>query len=42
MEKFCNLDDLISCYGGASKAVSTRIGNAWKKFREVSGVVVGK
>ena len=33
---------MISCYGGASEAVSARIGNAWKKFRELSGVLVGK
>ena len=42
MEKFCYLDDLISCFGGESEAVSARIGSAWKKFRELSGVLVGK
>ena len=30
-----------SCYGGASEAVNLRIGHAWKKFRELSGVLVG-
>ena len=38
MEKFCYLGDMISCYGGVSVTVSARIGSAWKKFREVSGV----
>ena len=33
---------MISCFGGASEAVSSRIGSAWKKFRELSGVLVGK
>ena len=33
---------MISCFGGASEAVSARIGSAWKKFRELSGVLVGK
>ena len=33
---------MISCYGGASEAVSARIGSAWKKFRELNGVLVGK
>ena len=33
---------MISCYGGASEAVSTRIGSGWKKFRELIGVLVGK
>ena len=42
MEKFCYLGDLTRCHGGASKAVITRIGNVWKKFRKLSGVVVGK
>ena len=42
MEKFCFLGDMISWYGGASEAVSAIIGSAWKKFRELSGVLVGK
>ena len=33
---------MISCYGGASEAVSARIGRVWKKLRELSGVLVGK
>ena len=33
---------MISCYGGVSEAMSTRIGSACKKFRELSGVLVGK
>ena len=33
VEKFCYLGDVISCYDGASEAVSTRIGSAWKKLR---------
>ena len=32
VEKFCYLGDMISCYGGASEAVSPRIGSMWKKF----------
>ena len=42
MEKFCYLGDMISCYGGASEAVSARIGSVWKKVRELSGVLVRK
>ena len=42
VEKFSYLSDVISCYGGASEAVSARIGSAWKKFRELSGVLVRK
>ena len=42
LEKFCYLGDMISCYGGAYEAVHARIGSVWKKFRELSGVLVGK
>ena len=41
VEKFCYLGDMISCYGGVSEAVSARIGSAWKKFRELSDLLVG-
>ena len=35
VEKFYYLDDLVSCYGGASEIVSAKIGIAWKKFRKL-------
>ena len=34
VEKFCYLDDFISCYGGASEAVRARICSLWKNFWE--------
>ena len=40
VEKFCYLGNLINCYGGAFEAMSARIGSAWKRFRESSGVIV--
>ena len=42
VEKFCYLGDMISCYSGASEAVSAIIGSVWKKFRELSCVLVRK
>ena len=42
MIKFCYLGDMIRCYGVPSEAVSARIGRAWKKFRELSGVFISK
>ena len=42
VEKFCYQGDMISCYGGASEAMSGRIVSTWKKFRELSDVLVGK
>ena len=41
VERSCYLGD-ISCYGGASEEVSARMGSVWKKFRELSGLLVGK
>ena len=40
VENFCYLGDTISCCG-ESEAASARIGSVWKKFRELSGVLVG-
>ena len=42
VEKFCYQGDMICCYGGASEAAGARIASAWKKFRELSGVLIGK
>ena len=43
VEKFLYyLGDMISCYGGASEAVSSKIGSMWKKFREISDALVVK
>ena len=42
VEKFCYLGDMPSLYGGATEAVSARIGNTWKKFKELGEVLVGK
>ena len=42
MGKFCYLGVMISYFGGASEAVNARIGSAWKKFRELRGVLVEK
>ena len=41
-EKFYCLGDMISCCGEASEAVSARIGSVWKKFRDLSVVLVRK
>ena len=40
--KFCYLGNMINWYGGTSEASSVRIGSAWKKFRELSGMLAGK
>ena len=42
VQKFYYLGVMISCYGEASEPVNAKIGSAWKKFRELSGVLVGK
>ena len=42
VQKIFYLGDMISCYRGPSEAVSARIASAWKKFRELSSVLVWK
>ena len=42
VNKFCYLGDMLSSYGGVAKAVSARIAIAWKTFRELSEVLIGK
>ena len=42
VEKFSYQGNMISCYVAASEAVSARIGNRWKKFREISDALVQK
>ena len=42
VKKFCCQVDMISCYGGASEAVSAKIVSAWKRFGELIGLLVGK
>ena len=36
------ISEILSSYGGVAKAVSARIAIAWKKFRELSEVSIGK
>ena len=41
LENFCYLGDMISSCDEVSETVSSRIGSAWKKFGELSHVLVG-
>ena len=42
VDKFCYLGDMLSVGGGADAAVVTRIGSAWKKFRELKPILTSK
>ena len=42
VDKFCYLGDMLSVGGGADAAVVTRIGCAWKKFRELKPILTSK
>lgn len=42
VEKFCYFGDMSISYGGASAAVSPKIGSAWKNLRKLSGALDGK
>ena len=41
MEMFCYRGDMFSSYGLASDMVIAKIGSAWKKFGELSRVLIG-
>ena len=42
VRKFCYLGDMINGNGGASSASVARVRCAWKKFRELSGILTSK
>ena len=39
VSKFCYLDDMLNGEG-SSLAIISRIGYGWKKFRELSGILI--
>ena len=42
VKQFCYLGDMLSQGGGCEHAVAARIRSGWAKFRELSGLVIGK
>ena len=40
VEKIFYVGGMINCYCGPLEAVSTEISSTWKKFRELSGLLV--
>ena len=42
VDRFCYLGDTISARGGAEAASVARVRSAWKKFRELSGLITNK
>ena len=42
VDKFCYLGDMLHADGGCDSAVTTRVGSAWKKFREYLPILTGK
>ena len=42
VEEFCYLGDMLSQEGGCEHAILKRIQTGWLKFRELSGVLIGK
>ena len=35
VENFCYLGDMLGSEGGVKRSVNTRVGTAWRKFREL-------
>ena len=42
VDKFCYLGDMLSQEGGCEHAILKRIQTGWLKFRELSGLLIGK
>ena len=42
IDKFCYLGDMLSKEGGCEHATLKRIQTGWLKFRELSGLLIGK
>ena len=42
VDKFCYLGDMLSQEGGCEHAILNRIQTGWLKFRELSGLLIGK
>ena len=42
VDKFCYLGDMLSKEGGCEHAILKRIQTDWLKFRELSGLLIGK
>ena len=42
VDKFCCLGDMLSQEGGCEHAILKRIQTGWLKFRELSGLLIGK
>ena len=42
VDKLCYLGDMLSQEGGCEHAILKRIQTGWLKFRELSGLLIGK
>ena len=42
VDKLCYLGDMLSQEGGCEHAIPKRIQTGWLKFRELSGLLIGK
>ena len=42
VESFCYLGDMISCEGGAERAIKTRTAAAWRKWKDLSSLLVNR
>ena len=42
VEEFCYLGDLLDCEGGVERAGRMRVSAAWRKWREISSLLVNR
>ena len=41
-EEFCYLGDVLDCEAGVERAVRARVSAAWKKWRDMAGLLTDK
>ena len=42
VQEFCYLGDVLDCVAGVERAVRARVSAAWKKWREMAGLLTDK
>ena len=42
VENFCYLGDMLGSEGGVERSIITRVGTAWRKFRELLSLLTSR
>ena len=42
VNSFCYLGDVMSCEGGVERSVSARFASAWRKWKDITGLLTNR